>query len=117
MSSDATSTTSTSLRFVVRPPRDVTVVSGSDAALECVVDDTAVKSSSRRRAAAAAAAAAAGRHGAAGVMWRREDGTPLSADRHRIRPGTYQTWNWVIGSPGQWVIWVIFHVRVTGSSF
>jgi len=25
------------------------------------------------------------------------------------------TWNWVIGSPGQWVIWVIFHVRVTGS--
>jgi len=25
-----------------------------------------------------------------------------------------QTWNWVIGSPGQWVI---FHVRVTGSSF
>jgi len=28
-----------------------------------------------------------------------------------------QTWNWVIGSPGQWVIWVIFHVRVTGSSF
>jgi len=30
---------------------------------------------------------------------------------------TQQTWNWVIGSPGQWVIWVIFHVRVTGSSF
>ena len=28
-----------------------------------------------------------------------------------------QTWNWVIGSPGQWVIWVIFHVRVTGSLF
>ena len=28
-----------------------------------------------------------------------------------------QTWNWVIGSPDQWVIWVIFHVRVTGSSF
>ena len=26
----------------------------------------------------------------------------------------HQTWNWVIGSP---VIWVIFHVRVTGSSF
>ena len=25
----------------------------------------------------------------------------------------YQTWNWVIGSPGQWVIWVTFHVRVT----
>jgi len=25
-----------------------------------------------------------------------------------------QTWNWVIGSPGQWVILVIFHVRVTG---
>ena len=25
--------------------------------------------------------------------------------------------HWVIGSPGQWVIWVIFHVRVTGSSF
>ena len=24
----------------------------------------------------------------------------------------YQTWNW---SPGQWVIWVIFHVRVTRS--
>ena len=30
--------------------------------------------------------------------------------------GQHQTWNWVIGSPGQWVIWVIFHVRVTGSS-
>ena len=29
----------------------------------------------------------------------------------------HQTWNWVTGSPGQWVIWVIFHVRVTGSSF
>jgi len=29
----------------------------------------------------------------------------------------YQTWNWVIGSTGQWVIWVIFHVGVTGSSF
>ena len=29
----------------------------------------------------------------------------------------YQTWNWVIGSPGQWIIWVIFHLRVTGSSF
>ena len=29
----------------------------------------------------------------------------------------YQTWNWVIGSPRQWVIWVIFLVRVTGSSF
>ena len=28
-----------------------------------------------------------------------------------------QTWNWVIESPGQWVVWVIFHVRVTGSSF
>jgi len=25
-----------------------------------------------------------------------------------------QTWNWVIGLPGQWVIWVIFHVQVTG---
>jgi len=22
----------------------------------------------------------------------------------------HQAWNWVIGSPGQWVIWVIFHV-------
>jgi len=32
-------------------------------------------------------------------------------------PGPHQTWNWVIGSPGQWVIRVIFHVRVTGSSF
>jgi len=30
---------------------------------------------------------------------------------YRVR----QTWNWVIGSPGQWVIWVIFHVRVTES--
>ena len=28
-----------------------------------------------------------------------------------------QTRNWVIGSPGQWVIWVIFHLGVTGSSF
>ena len=26
----------------------------------------------------------------------------------------HQTWNWVTGSPGQWVIWVNFHVRVTG---
>ena len=32
-------------------------------------------------------------------------------------PSTNQTCNWVIGSPGQWVIWVIFHVLVTGSSF
>ena len=31
--------------------------------------------------------------------------------------GSDQTWNWVIGSPGQWVIRVIFHIRVTGSSF
>ena len=31
--------------------------------------------------------------------------------------GTQQTWNWVIGSPGQWVIWVILRVRVTVSSF
>ena len=31
--------------------------------------------------------------------------------------GTEQTWNWIIGSLGQWVIWVVFHVRVTGSSF
>jgi len=29
--------------------------------------------------------------------------------------GANQTWNWVIGSLGQWVIWVIFYVRVTGS--
>jgi len=35
-------------------------------------------------------------------------GTPLRSP---------QTWNWVIGSPAQWVIWVIFHVLVTGSSF
>ena len=35
----------------------------------------------------------------------------------RLLPAADQTWNWVIGSPGQWVIWVIFHVRVTGSSF
>ena len=28
-----------------------------------------------------------------------------------------QTWNSVIGSPGQWVIWVIFYVWVTGSLF
>ena len=28
-----------------------------------------------------------------------------------------QTRNWVIWSPGRWVIWVIFHARVTGSSF
>ena len=28
-----------------------------------------------------------------------------------------QTLNWVIGSPGQCAIWVIFHARVTGSSF
>jgi len=37
-----------------------------------------------------------------------------------VTPGStassgHQTWNWVIRSPGQWVIWVIFHVRVTGS--
>ena len=37
----------------------------------------------------------------------------------RLTSGSHQTWNWVIGSPtaGQWVIWVIFHFRVTGSSF
>ena len=29
--------------------------------------------------------------------------------------GANQTWNWVIGSLGQWIIWVIFYVRVTGS--
>jgi len=34
-----------------------------------------------------------------------------------VSRGCNETWNWVIGSPGQWVIWVIFHVRVTGSSF
>jgi len=28
---------------------------------------------------------------------------------------TNQTWKWVIGSSVQWVICVIFHVRVTGS--
>ena len=33
----------------------------------------------------------------------------------RLLPAADQTWNWVIGSPGQRVIWVIFHVRVTGS--
>ena len=32
-------------------------------------------------------------------------------------PSTNQTWNWVIGSPGQWVIWIILYVWVTGSSF
>jgi len=31
--------------------------------------------------------------------------------------GGGQTWNCVIGSPGQLVIWVVFHVRVTESSF
>jgi len=35
-------------------------------------------------------------------------------------PWPWPTWsvggqNWVIGSPGQWVIWVILHVRVTRS--
>jgi len=39
------------------------------------------------------------------------------ATRCFARRAVQQTWNWVIGSPGQWVIWVIFHVRVTGSSF
>jgi len=37
----------------------------------------------------------------------------------RCPPGTrsrQQTRNRVIGSPGQWVIWASFHVRVTGSS-
>jgi len=33
------------------------------------------------------------------------------------RQKDYQIWNWVIGSPCQWVIWVIFHVRVTGAAF
>jgi len=38
--------------------------------------------------------------------------------RKKLLPqASKQTWNWVIGSAGQWVIWVIFHVRVTGSSF
>ena len=35
--------------------------------------------------------------------------------RHSLLCSRQQTWNWVIGSPGQWVIWVIFHVRVSGS--
>ena len=34
-----------------------------------------------------------------------------------LRVRVRQTWNWVIGSPGQLIIWVIFHARVTGSSF
>ena len=40
-----------------------------------------------------------------------------SANRHLLAmiPRFQQTWNWVIGSPGQWVVWVIFHVRVTWS--
>jgi len=33
----------------------------------------------------------------------------------RLTSGSYKRWNWVIGSPGQWVIWVIFHFWVTGS--
>jgi len=33
---------------------------------------------------------------------------------HAAPSNNRHTWNWVIGSPGQWVI---FHVRVTGSSF
>ena len=32
-----------------------------------------------------------------------------------LKKDLYQTWNWVTGSPGQWVIWVIFSVWVTGS--
>ena len=35
----------------------------------------------------------------------------------QLKCGCNQTWNWVIGSPGQWVISVMFHARVTGSSF
>jgi len=35
----------------------------------------------------------------------------------RIATRSNQTWNWVSGSPGQWVILVIFHVRVTRSPF
>ena len=45
----------------------------------------------------------------------------LSRPGHQViiftQPCARQTWNWVTGSPGQWVIWVSFHVRVTGSSF
>jgi len=44
----------------------------------------------------------------------------LTGCRNSVRQlgsSSNQTWNWVIGSPGQWVIWVIFHVRVTGSLF
>ena len=40
-----------------------------------------------------------------GLVIRQSDALPLG----------HKTWNWVIGSPGQWVIWVIFHVWVTGS--
>jgi len=44
---------------------------------------------------------------------------PTAANPHQTDAPTSdrcidQTWNWVIGSPGQWVI---FHVRLTGSSF
>ena len=37
----------------------------------------------------------------------------LSLSALLLATARHQTWNWVTGSPGQWVIWVIFHVRVT----
>ena len=37
----------------------------------------------------------------------------LSLSALFLATARHQTWNWVTGSPGQWVIWVIFHVRVT----
>ena len=43
----------------------------------------------------------------------REEAENEVEERHSVA----QTWNWVIGSPGQWVIWVIFYARVTGSLF
>ena len=44
---------------------------------------------------------------------------PQSGPAHSSKPtaaGLLQTWNRVIGSPGQWVIWVIFHFRITGTA-
>jgi len=43
--------------------------------------------------------------------------TSLERSQPNFTAIVYQTWNWVTESPGHWVIWVIFHVRVTGSSF
>ena len=57
-----------------------------------------------------------GRWPAGGLPRPQQDALRLVVDVDRVTDACSRrhTCNWVIGLPGQWVIWVIFHVRVTG---